>query len=557
MEKDKIHCPACDKQGAYVTDYVGNKKAMAKFCRNCDTRIEEKYKLCILAAGKGTRNTSIDSLHKSLLPLENKAVISHIIKSVPNTVEIVIAVGYKSEQVKSYVKHVFPRRDITFVDIKNFDGPGSGPGLSLLSCKEHLQSPFIFTSADTIVKENFVFEELEENWLGVSHVSMEDSLKYCLVKGSKYLDKLYYGTGNRAYVGMAGIYDYKDYWKSLENHKIIKDEYQVVHGFDGMNKIRLIDFTWYDTGNNESYENTRKHFSNEIVAVKNKESIFIDEGKVIKYFIDSDKNIKRIERTKYLNGYCPPVTKLNDNMYSYNHVKGKLLSNVLDDNILKDILNFYKNKFATERFKKTDSFLHNCKEIYYTKTYDRIKAFADNPLDKIEYINGVKVPSILELLNKTNWDSIYNKSIPSRFHGDFQPENIIHDGKDFKLIDWRESFGNSLDIGDLYYDLGKLYHALIINGQIVLKKGYNYSINGNNAYINYNTKSNLLLLLNYFEGFCKENDLDWDNVELLGTLQYIGICTLYKDFHEGKYGEFLFLLGKYLLTKKLNNEKLS
>ena len=557
MEKDKIHCPACDKQGAYVTDYVGNKKAMAKFCRDCDTRIEEKYKLCILAAGKGTRNTSIDSLHKSLLPLENKAVISHIIKSVPNTVEIVIAVGYKSEQVKSYVKHVFPRRDITFVDIKNFDGPGSGPGLSLLSCKEHLQSPFIFTSADTIVEENFVFEELEENWLGVSYVNMEDSLKYCLVKGSKYLDKLYYGTGNRAYVGMAGIYDYKDYWKSLENHKIIKDEYQVVHGFDGMNKIRLIDFTWYDTGNNESYENTRKHFSNEIVAVKNKESIFIDEGKVIKYFTDSDKNIKRIERTKYLNGYCPPVTKLNDNMYSYNHVEGKLLSNVLDDNILKDILNFYKNKFATERFKKTDSFLHNCKEIYYTKTYDRIKAFADNPLDKIEYINGVKVPSILELLNKINWDSIYNKSIPSRFHGDFQPENIIHDGKDFKLIDWRESFGNSLDIGDLYYDLGKLYHALIINGQIVLKKGYNYSINGNNAYIDYNIKSNLLLLLNYFEDFCKENDLDWDNVELLGTLQYIGICTLYKDFHEGKYGEFLFLLGKYLLTKKLNNEKLS
>jgi hypothetical protein len=28
------------------------------------------------------------------------------------------------------------------------------------------------------------------------------------------------------------------------------------------------------------------------------------------------------------------------------------------------------------------------------------------------------------------------------------------------LIDWRESFGDSLEIGDLYYDLGKLYHAL-------------------------------------------------------------------------------------------------
>ena len=552
-----VECQECNKQVEYCTDYVGDKKSLVKFCKECDARIEEKYKLCILAAGKGTRNTSIDSLHKALLPLENKAVISHIINSVPSSIEIIIAVGYKSEQVKSYVKHVFPRRDITFVDVENFDGPGSGPGLSLLKCKEYLQSPFIFTSADTIVKESFVFNELEENWLGVSHVSMEDSLKYCLVKGSKYLDKLYYGTGNRAYVGMAGIYDYKDYWKSLEDHKIIKDEYQVVHGFDGMNKIRLIDFTWYDTGNNESYENTRKHFAKEIVAVKNKESIFIDEGKVIKYFTDSSKNNRRIERTKYLNGYCPKVTKLNDNMYSYDHVSGKLLSNILDDNILRDILSFYKNKFATERFEKTDQFINNCKEIYYTKTYDRIKSFANNSLDRIEYINGIKVPSILELLDKINWDSIYDKSIPSRFHGDFQPENIIHNGKDFKLIDWRESFGDSLDVGDLYYDLGKLYHALIINGQIVLKKGYNYSINNNKAYVDYNTKSNLLLLLNYFEEFCKENDLNWDNVELLGTLQYIGICTLYKDFHEGKYGEFLFLLGKYLLTKKLNNERIN
>ena len=175
-------------------------------------------------------------------------------------------------------------------------------------------------------------------------------------------------------------------------------------------------------------------------------------------------------------------------------------------------------------------------------------------------INGVKVPSILELLDKINWNSIYDNSIPSRFHGDFQPENIIYDtnySKDFKLIDWRESFGESLVIGDLYYDLGKLYHALIINGQIVLKKGYNYTIESNKAYIDYNTKSNLVLLLNYFKDFCKENELNWDNVELLGILQYIGICTLYKDFHEGKYGEFLFLLGKYLLTKKLNNERIN
>lgn len=553
----KIYCSPCKKLVKWTTDWVADKKSLVKFCIKCDKRIDEKYKLCILAAGKGTRNTSVEGLHKSLLPLENKAVISHIIKSVPDTIEIVIAVGYKAEQVKSYVTEIFPRRDIKFVNIKNYEGPGSGPGLSLLKCKKHLQSPFIFTSADTLVKESFVFEELEENWLGVSHVNMEESLKYCLVKGSKYLDRLYYGTGNRAYVGMAGIYDYKDFWKSLEDHKIIKDEYQVVHGFDGLDKIRLVNFTWFDTGNNEAYEKTRKHFSNEVVAVKNKEAIFLEEGKIIKYYDNGEKAQKRVKRTKYLNGHAPTVTQLNDNMYSYNRVEGKVLSNVLDDNILKDILSFFKNKFATERFKKTDKFLDDCKSMYYTKTYNRIKFFADTPLDKIKYINGVKVKGINKLLDSINWDSIYDNAIPSRFHGDFQPENIIYDNNDFKLIDWRESFGQSLDIGDLYYDLGKLHHALLINGQVVLSKGYNYEIVNNRAYVDYNIKSNLLFLVNHFEIFCKENDLNWDNIEILSILQYIGICSLYEEYHEGKYGEFLFLLGKYLLTKKLNNERIN
>ena len=558
MKKNKLlYCPTCKKEEKWTTDYVAGKQSLAKYCVVCDTHIEEKYKLCILAAGKGSRNTSVEGLHKSLLPLENKAVISHIIKSVPDSVEIVIAVGYKAEQVKSYVTEIFPRRDITFVNIENYEGLGSGPGLSLLKCKEHLKSPFIITSADTIVKEHMVFDELEENWLGVSHVDMEDSLKYCLVKGSKYLDNLYYGTGNRAYIGMAGIYDYKDFWVSLENHEIIKDEYQVIHGFDGLDKIRLVDFTWYDTGNNESYENTRKHYTKEIVAVKNKEAIFIDEGKVIKYYKDSEKCKRRINRIKYLNGHAPNVIELNNNMYSYEHISGDLLSNVLNDNILRSVLDFYKNKFSTEMFSKTDRFLEDCKEMYYTKTYDRISKFADSELDKIQYINGVKVPGIIELLDKIDWQSVYYQAIPSRFHGDFQPENIIYSNKGFKLIDWRESFGNSLDIGDLYYDLGKLYHALIINGQVVLKKEYSYKIEDNNAYIEYNTKSNLLLLLNHFCDFCDENDLSWNNIELLGILQYIGICTLYKDFHEGKYGEFLFLLGKYMLTKKLNNERIN
>jgi len=529
------------------------------------------FKLCILAAGKGTRNTSITGLHKALLPLENKAVISRIIDCVSEDIEIIIAVGYKSEQVKSYIKYIFPKRNIKFVYIDNFSGAGSGPGLSLLMCKNHLQIPFIFTSTDTIIEESYVFDSLDENWMGVSHVELEDSSKYCLVydhedkQGERYLKKMYFGEGNLAYVGAAGIYDYSSFWSSLESQKIekkdsrnreVENEYQVLHGFDGLKKIKLFECTWHDTGNDYSYEKVRNFFSHEVVATKANEAVFIENGKVIKYFADADIAKRRIERTKFLNGSSPSIKYLNDNMFSYDYVNGKLLSNLSEDKLLKKVLPFYFEKFASEQFEKTDEFLSDCKEMYYNKTHNRIiNSFAGTDLDKIEFINGVRVDGILELLKKINWDSVYDLSVPSRFHGDFQPENILHDGNDFKLIDWRDSFGKSLEVGDFYYDLGKLYHAIIINGQIVLSKGYGYKIKNNAAYIDYNLKSNLQLLMDYFENFCKERELSWSNVELLGILQYIGICSLYKEFHGGEYGKFLFLLGKYLLAKKLSEGK--
>ena len=531
------------------------------------TEGNNNFKLCILAAGKGTRNTSIAGLHKALLPLENKAVISHIIESVPSSTEIVIAVGYKSEQVQSYVSHIFPSRNIKFIQVENYNGPGSGPGLSLLSCKNHLESPFIFTSTDTILEETHFFEKLDEDWMGVSHIELEDSSKYCLVydqegrSGSKYLKKLYFGEGNLAYVGAAGILNYTLFWDSLENRKAFKsdnlnNEFQVLDGFDGIKKVKLIDFTWHDTGNDESYEKARKNFSHEVVATKADEAVFIENGKVTKYFADPNISKRRIDRTKYLNGSSPNIKYLNDNMFSYDYVEGKLLSNLSDDHLLREVLPFYFDKFVSEQFEKTDEFLSDCKEMYYNKTHNRIaNSFAGTDIDKIEYINGIRVDGIMDLLKKIDWNSIYELSSPSRFHGDFQPENILHDGNDFKLIDWRDSFGKSIEVGDFYYDLGKLYHAIIINGQIVLSKGYKYDLNHNDAFIEYNVKSNLNLLMNYFENFCKARGLSWSNVELLGILQYISICSLYKEFHGGEYGRFLFLLGKYMLAKKLSRNK--
>ena len=549
------YCPNCQATVKVISDY-GYNYSDIYFCAECDTELSYNFKFCILAAGKGTRSNDVDGLHKALLPLENKPVISHIIDKLDSRVEVVIAVGHKSNQIKTYLDTVYNDRKITYVDVDNYDGEGSGPGYSLLCCKKELQSPFIFTSVYTLVKEDAVFSFVGDNWLGVSEVPVENSMDYCLVRGSKYLDGLYYGTGNRAYVGMAGINDFADFWKSLEDRKIFKDEYQVIHGFDGLDNIKLIDFTWYDTGNNKSYHETKKVFSNDVVANKSDEAIFIDKEKVIKYFNSSQKMKLRVERTKYLNENCPDIEVINDNMYAYDYINGELLSNISDESLMRKFLDECQSSLWNQislNTTRTSIFLDDCKEMYETKTKERVKVLFGNKLDNISVINGIKVEPVEDMLNKVNWKNFYDKATPTRFHGDFQPENILYDdikGK-FVLIDWRQSFGKSIEFGDVYYDLGKLYHAIMINGQSILKDMFSYRNNSDEAVVEFYAKSNLVYFMDIFKQFCKDNDYDWNHVELLGILQYFSICTLYDNFKDGKYGNFLFLYGKYLLAKFL------
>tara|TARA_R110002020_G_scaffold49114_1_gene140136 strand:- start:3582 stop:5246 length:1665 start_codon:yes stop_codon:yes gene_type:complete len=550
------HCNDCESPVKLYSDF-GRNGEMVYYCAECDKELTYNFKFCILAAGKGTRNNNVKGLHKALLPLENKPVISHIIERLDKKIEIVIAVGYKSEQIKSYLDEVYDDRKITYVEVDNYDKQGSGPGYSLLCCKDELQSPFIFTSVDTLVDEDIAFRYVGNNWLGVSEVDTDNSMNYCLVRGTKYLDTLYYGTGNRAYVGIAGISDYNEFWDSLENQKIINDEYQVTHGFDGLDKIRLIDFTWYDTGNNKSYEETRKVFNKEVVANKSDEVLFIDNKKVIKYFDDDNKTSMRDKRVKYLNKTCPDIKKINDNMYSYDYIDGELLSNITDENTLRDFLDWCEEHLFIKK-ESNSNFKLDCFEMYSNKTNQRTKKLADTELDKIQYINGVKVEPIQDMLSKIDWTSLCDNSVASLFHGDLQPENIIYNKSNnkFTLIDWRQSFGTSLEVGDVYYDLSKLYHAIMINGQTILKDMFNFTRQGYSVDLDFYVKSNLVEFMDIFKKFCVDYNYDWKRIELIGILHYFNICTLYDNFKGGRYGDFLFLYGKYLLAKyqRGNNE---
>ena len=73
------------------------------------------YRVLIPTAGTGSRLGNLTKfLNKSLIPVSNKAVISHIIDKYPDDCEFVIPIGYKGNLVKEFLNLAYPKRNFIF-----------------------------------------------------------------------------------------------------------------------------------------------------------------------------------------------------------------------------------------------------------------------------------------------------------------------------------------------------------------------------------------------------------------------------------------------------------
>lgn len=75
---------------------------------------------------------------------------------------------------------------------------------------------FCFCTYRYIFEENVKFN-VKNNWIGVVKIPKHESSRYCLVNGKQKLESVYYGEGNLAYNGIAGIYDYEVFGKNQKN----------------------------------------------------------------------------------------------------------------------------------------------------------------------------------------------------------------------------------------------------------------------------------------------------------------------------------------------------
>jgi len=520
-------------------------------------KIEHEYMkpaLCILAAGMGTRLENLsEHINKGLLPLDNKAVITHMIDKTPKEYEIVVALGYRGDMVREYCLAAHPERTFKFVMVDKYEGVGTGPSYSINQCKEYLQRPFIWVTADTIISDEL--PNIDDNWLGVYPTGIPELYATVNVDGDnaislKNKDKKGY---NDAFIGLASVYDYETFWNELDvdGGEIVSAYYNL----DKYSSMKVKRFDWYDVGTIDNYIKAKNLFKDsKVYSIPKVNGEFL--YKVGKRFIKLSSDTKfienRINRASYLSNLVPPLNFTGKNLYSYDWVYGDVFYDYENLEVWKKFLDF-ANKNLWEETHVNDDFFELCKRFYLDKTMNRLKLFLGSRDDSFKgehVVNGTKTNTIDKLLEDFDWDKIYNGIPTKSFHGDFHFDHVVYDGSEnFYLLDWRQDFAGS-NVGDVYYDLSKMYGGILMSYKL-MKDDKNFSCFINENVVNYTYKSEPALdtFMPMYENWIIKNGYDLNKVKTITSLIFLNMAPL----HEKEFGDLLFFKSKRMLQEIIDN----
>ena len=81
------------------------------------------YKVFIPTAGIGSRLGSLTkSINKSLVSLDNRPIITHLLDQFPDNCEFIIALGHKGNFVKQFLENLYPEKNIRYVFVDPYIG---------------------------------------------------------------------------------------------------------------------------------------------------------------------------------------------------------------------------------------------------------------------------------------------------------------------------------------------------------------------------------------------------------------------------------------------------
>jgi len=510
----------------------------------------------IPCAGLGTRIGSITkSLPKALLKIGNKAVLSYIIESYPKTTEFVVQVGYLGGLIKEYIQLAHPDLNIKVIDLDLFEGPGSSLAYGISQALPYLQGPWIFHSCDAVITRPCTVPYLTaQNWIGCSHV-LGDISQYrtVLVNGTKVLAIQEKGELD-PYLVFVGIFKVQD-WKSFEDHC---DLLTHVSDADILNcmlnsniHFKAVGLDWHDTGNPDSFKLTQKLIAqledSDPYLLKDDQSVYIFNDYVIKFFSDPNTVIDMCARGKLING-TPEITESTTHFFKYVKGSGELFSKICNPHTYKEFLNTVASNWVNSEFSFEPDFI---KSFYLDKTISRVNKFLTlhDDLDRISTINSTKTKPVMELINSISLKDLDICKMSTRVHGDLHNSNVIYDQitGQFTFIDWRPNFGPDLHSGDIYYDLAKIQHGLLVDHNIVSKDQFSIQYDNNNCTVDILRPHRLVECESTFRFWASSQGYSLKRIDLITSLIFLNIAVLHHD----PYSKFLFMFGKLGLTKYL------
>lgn len=519
------------------------------------------YRVVIPTAGIGSRLGDLTKyINKSLVSISNRPTLSHLIEQFPADCEFVIALGHKGNLVREFIEIAYPNRLFHFAEVHPYVGQGSGLGYSLLTCEKYLRQPFIFLSCDTLVRDKI--PSPDHDWIGYAETTDTNSYRTVSVnhniadnifeKGSSNSDNAY------AYIGLSGINSYESFWERMREGVNIAIDQGEAYGLRSLLKKKHLSaylFTWFDTGTPTALKHTRNVYSQldepNILEKKN-EAIWFVDNRVIKFSDDKDFISNRVRRSNILTGFVPNIVSSSEHMYSYEKVVGVVLSKAITLPLFKKLLNSCNLFWIPAKLTNPQKihFENKCRSFYYDKTIKRVGLFYQNfgKEDSTELINDESMPLLSTLLEKIDWEYI-SRGLPGRFHGDFHFENILwdSDSDSFTFLDWRQDFGGDLEVGDIYYDLAKLLHGLIVSHELIVANAFSIEWNNESITFDLHRRQIHVECEKYLAIWCEKHDFDFSKVRILTALIYLNIAAL----HHYPYSLMLFALGKHLLNHEI------
>lgn len=502
----------------------------------------------------------------AMIPIDGRPSL-HYITEQHRSLSFLVAVNEAAADVEAYVNQHIENEEVRVLNVGSTRSLGETI-LKAIDSLELLPPSIIIQFADTAVPnlvaegDSMCYAIMDETYRWTTFRSDGKGRIISINEKDTYKESTQ--VGSNVFVGVFSIAHVNDFITSLRESCDVTNDidtfYSALQRYSQKHSIRLeLTEDWLDFGHLDTYYKSRKKLC---APCREFNSISIDSqrGKIIKTSRNRDKFIDEIRwyllLPEELQHIAPRVFKydiesdepqIQMEFYGYPVLNDLYLFGHLDlgtwSRIFKSIAQAFDDlsghRLQTDSVEKLH---HSQREMYETKTYNRIKTyrtlsdFAWATEDTIT-VNGTPTLSLQGVLDSLpqvlDEAGIYNDANFSIIHGDPCFSNILYDPRNgiVRMVDPRGKFGSHDIYGDPRYDWCKLNHSIVGDYDFLVHGLFQLKRHKSDIVISANLSPRHRAIKKvYLDCFMKRFGMDeFRRLRLLESLLFLSMVPLHSD----------------------------